>query len=44
VNQNQGAESTLSFLLAVMDMRAIEARDVTRPTSELVSSVIASSS
>jgi hypothetical protein len=45
VNQNQGAESTLSFLLAVMDMRAMEARDVVvRPTSELMSSVIASSS
>lgn len=42
LNQNQGAESTLSFLLAVMDMRALELREIGRRTSDFVASGIAS--
>jgi hypothetical protein len=30
-NENQGAESTLSFLLALMDMRSADHGDVTHP-------------
>jgi hypothetical protein len=36
VNENQGAESTLAFLLALVDMRAIDRPDVpsTHPTHD----------
>jgi hypothetical protein len=33
VNENQGAESTLSFLLALVEMRSAERPDVSRPVS-----------
>ena len=32
-NENQGAESTLSFLLALLEMRSANRADVTIPTS-----------
>jgi glycosyltransferase involved in cell wall biosynthesis len=32
-NENQGAESTLSFLLALMEMRSIDRTDVEKPAS-----------
>jgi hypothetical protein len=32
-NENQGAESTLSFLLALLEMRSVERADLTIPTS-----------
>lgn len=32
-NENQGAESTLSFLLALTEMRSADRADVTKPTS-----------
>lgn len=33
VNENQGAESTLSFLLALLEMRSVDYVDVTKPVS-----------
>ncbi len=43
VNENQGAESTLSFLLALMDMRADEVRwnAMQIPVSEPVEAMMA---
>ncbi|HWL87627.1 MAG TPA: hypothetical protein VNO21_17605, partial [Polyangiaceae bacterium] len=37
-NENQGAESTLSFLLALLEMRSIERIDATTATAQEVSS------
>ena len=37
VNENQGAESTLAFLMAQVEMRLLEKADSPRPSRELVS-------
>lgn len=35
VNENQGAESTLSFLMALLEMQAAKVADATQPISEM---------
>jgi hypothetical protein len=35
VNENQGAESTLSFLMALLEMRALEATSVSQLNQEM---------
>jgi hypothetical protein len=35
VNENQGAESTLSFLMALLDMQATNAADASEPHQEM---------
>jgi len=35
VNENQGAESTLSFLMALLDMQAANAASADKPKHEM---------